>query len=191
MTRTTPRGRIAAAVAAALLAAVALVGPAAHAATPAGSSVQGQENLILCTGSVTIDYSPALRPLPEPTTQTVVERLGADGGGGCTGPFAGGSASTVFQQEVSCLVQGLGDTLVENVVTYDWHDGRSSTIRYPVTTVVRLANQLVVTSTGTVTAGYGTGALSERVAVYPDLDVLSCLTSGVARQTGLLTVTIA
>lgn len=68
--------------------------------------------------------------------------------------------------------------------------GGTSTIAYPVTTVVPAANQLIVTSTGTVTDGYAEGALSERIAAYPDLDVLSCLGSSVAQQTSTLTVTI-
>lgn len=147
-------------------------------------------NLLVCTGTATIDYTPPLGPLPRPTTQKVAERLGDQGGGGCVGGKTGGGADTTFQQEVGCLLQGLGDTLVENVVTYHWSDGQTSTITYPVTTVAHLAGQLVVTSTGTVTAGYGQGSASERVAAYPDLDVLACLTSGVSRQTGLLTVTL-
>ena len=75
----------------------------------------------------------------------------------CTGPFSSGAADTTFTQQVGCLLQGLGDTLVTNVVTYHWNGGATSTITYPVTTVVHAANQLVVTSTGTVTAGYGRG----------------------------------
>lgn len=159
---------------------------AATAAAPA----QAQDDLIACTGSVTVHYAPPLGPLPQPTTQEVTERLGANGDGTCTGPFAGGMATTVFRQEVGCLLQGLGDTLVENVVTYRWSGGQSSTVTYPVTTVVHAANQLIVTSTGSVTGGFGEGSPSERIAVYPDLDVGSCLASGVEQQTGTLTVTI-
>ncbi|WP_411111018.1 hypothetical protein [Streptomyces sp. c-19] len=51
------------------------------------------------------------------------------------------------------------------------------------------ASQEVVTSTGSVTAGYGLGAVSEGVAVHPSLAVLDCLGSDITRQTGLLTVT--
>lgn len=146
--------------------------------------------LITCTGTVTDTYSPPLGPLPQPTSQRVVERLGADGGGACTGPLAGAIATTVFDQQVGCLAQGLGDTLVTNVVTYRWDDDETSTITYPVTTVAHVADQLVVASTGTVTSGFGRGAVSERIAAYPDLDVVKCLTSGVGEQTGLLTVAI-
>jgi hypothetical protein len=146
--------------------------------------------LILCTGTVTTDYDPPLGPLPTPTTQTVTEELGTHGDGSCTGPFAGGTATTVFEQDVSCLLQGLGDTLVENVVAYHWQGGQTSTVTYPVTTVLRAAGQLIVTSTGTVTDGYGEGALSERIAVYPDLELLSCLSSTVDQQTGIITVAI-
>jgi hypothetical protein len=177
-------GRLPAAAAALLLAATGVV------ADGAAASAEEETDLILCAGSVTVDYSPALGPLPRSTTQTVTEELGTDGDGSCTGPFAGGTAVTTFQQQVSCLLQGLGDTLVENVVTYHWQGGQSSTITYPVTTVVHAAGQLIVTSTGTVTGGYGEGALSERIAVYPYLDLLSCLTSQVARQTGTITVAV-
>ncbi|MFJ3404399.1 hypothetical protein [Promicromonospora sp. NPDC090134] len=187
---TPPRGVVAVAVAG-LLAALWLIAPAAHAApaAPAEPSAPDQTPIV-CTGSVTVTYTPPLGPLPRLTAQEVVERPGATGGGSCTGPFSGAVATTVFEQEVGCLLQGLGDTLVENVVTYQWQGGRSSVITYSATTVLHLANQLVVTSTGTVTGGYREGALSERVAVYADLDVLACLSSGVDQQTGLLTLTI-
>lgn len=170
--------------------AAALLLAAASVVAEGTSAYAGSDDLILCTGAVTVDYSPPLGPLPKLTTQTVTEELGTDGGGSCTGPFAGGTAVTVFQQQVGCLLQGLGDTLVENVVTYHWQGGQSSTITYAVTTVAHAGGQLVVTSTGTVTDGYGEGALSERIAVYPDLNVLSCLTSQVAQQTGTITVAI-
>ncbi|MFJ8885300.1 hypothetical protein ACIRJR_18095 [Streptomyces sp. NPDC102402] len=170
---------------AALMGAFALVAAHLVVATPA----QAETSLIVCTGTATVDYSPPLGPLPRQTTQGVTEKLGTDGGGGCTGPFAGGSAYTVFEQQVSCLAQGLGDTLVQNVVTYHWQGGQTSTVTYPVTAVVHAVNQEIVTSTGTVTAGYGLGAVSVRIAVYPSLEVLDCLGSDITRQTGLLTVT--
>jgi len=170
-----------------ILSAAALAASTLAVATPA----QADNDLIVCTGSVTVSYSPPLGPLPQETTQDVTEQLGTDGGGGCTGPFSGGSAHTVFTQSVGCLLQGLGDTLVQNVVRYHWQGGQTSTITYPVTTVVHAAGQEVVTSTGTVTAGYGVGAVSERIAVYPSLDLLTCLNSDVTQQTGLLTLTIA
>ncbi|WP_329224726.1 hypothetical protein OHB07_00200 [Streptomyces sp. NBC_00111] len=170
----------------------ALAGVFALAATPVAVATPAQADtpLIVCTGSVTVDYNPPLGPLPRQTAQGVTEKLGTSGGGSCTGPFAAGSASTGFDQQVSCLLQGLGDTLVQNVVTYHWQGGQTSTITYPVTTVIHAGNQEIVTSTGTVTAGYGVGSLSERIAVYPSLDVLDCLSSAITQQTGLLTVTL-
>lgn len=170
---------------AALAGALVLVAAAPVGAAPA----RADTSQIVCTGTATVDYSPPLGPLPRQTTQGVTEKLGTAGGGSCTGPFAAGSAYTVFDQEVSCLAQGLGDTLVQNVVTYHWQGGQTSTVTYPVTTVVHAANQEIVTSTGTVTAGYGLGAISERIAVYPSLSVLDCLGSNVTQQTGLLTLT--
>ncbi|MFF7340577.1 hypothetical protein ACFZAT_24965 [Streptomyces sp. NPDC008163] len=173
-------------IAASLAGALALAGALVTAA-PASAD---ETSPLLCTGSVTVDYSPPLGPLPRATSQSVTEKLGTAGGGSCGGPFASGTAHTVFDQEVSCLAQGLGDTLVQNVVTYHWSDGRTSTITYPVTTVVHAVNQEIVTSTGTVTAGYGVGSVSERVAVYPSLSLLDCLGSTITQQTGLLTVTL-
>ncbi|WP_159012110.1 hypothetical protein [Streptomyces sp. NRRL F-5123] len=52
---------------------------------------------------------------------------------------------------------------------------RRREITYPVTTVVHAADQEIVTSTGTVTAGYGLGSLSERIAVHPGLGLLDRL----------------
>lgn len=177
-----PLSRIAPSLATALLALVAtsVVG--------FPSAARAHDDPVACTGAVTVHYTPPLGPLPRSTTQQVAERLGGDDGS-CTGPFTTGAADTSFVQQVSCLAQGLGDTLVANVVTYHWNSGASSTITYPVTTVVHAANQLIVTSTGTVTSGYGQGSLSERVAVYADLDLISCLSSSVTQQTGTLTVT--
>ncbi|MFJ7626739.1 hypothetical protein ACIQZN_09640 [Streptomyces sp. NPDC097595] len=79
---------------------------------------------------------------------------------------------------------------MQNVVTYHWSGGQTSTITYPVTTVVHAANQEIVTSTGTVTSGYGVGSVSERIAVHPSLSLLDCLGSAITQQTGLLTVTL-
>src|SRR4051812_30262909 len=107
MLRTTA---LAAAIATLLLPAMLTVSGPAHAAGA----------LTTCTGTVTDAYSPPLGPIPQPTTQKVVERLGTDGGGTCTGPLTGAIATTVFAQQVGCLAQGLGDTLVTNVVTYRW-----------------------------------------------------------------------
>ncbi|MYW70186.1 hypothetical protein GTY65_39965 [Streptomyces sp. SID8379] len=156
----------------------------------AAAPAQSDTPLTVCTGTATVDYSPPLGPLPRQTRQSVTEKLGTDGGGSCTGPFTTGTATTVFDQQVSCLAQGLGDTLVQNVVTYHWQGGQTSTITYPLTTVVHAANQEIVTSTGTVTAGYALGALSERVAVYPSLSILDCLNSTITQQTGQLTLTL-
>ncbi|WP_033214976.1 hypothetical protein [Kitasatospora phosalacinea] len=161
---------------------------AAALATAAPARADG--DLLLCTGSVTVHYDPPLGAVPRQTSQSVTESLGTSGGGTCTGPFTSGTARTVFDQQVSCLVQGLGDTLVQNVVTYHWQNGQSSTITYPVTLVEHAAGQEVVTSLGTVTAGYGLGSASTRVAAYPSLDLLSCLGSTVTQQSGLLTLTL-
>lgn len=171
---------------AAAVSAFALVAGVTAVAAPA----QADTALVQCTGTATVQYSPPLGPVPQQTTQTVTERLGTDDSGTCTGPFSGAVAVTVFDQQVSCLIQGLGDTLVTNTVTYRWTDGRTSTITYPVTTVEHAADQEVVTSTGTVTAGYGLGDVSERIAVYPTLSLLDCLDSTVTQQTGLLTLTL-
>ncbi|NUS15279.1 MAG: hypothetical protein HOY69_28435 [Streptomyces sp.] len=162
--------------------------PTALCAAAAPAHADG--DLVTCTGSVTVDYSPPLGPVLRQTQQIVTENLGTAGGGGCAGPFTSGTARTEFDQQVSCLLQGLGDTLVVNVVTYHWQDGRTSTVTYPVTTVVHAADQEIVTSTGTVTAGFGLGSVSERIAVYPSLGLLDCLNGTITRQTGLLTVTI-
>jgi hypothetical protein len=167
----------------------ALIGAAGLTALASSAPAGADDGLVLCTGSVTVDYSPPLGATLQQTRQSVTENLGT-AGGGCTGPFTSGTAHTDFDQQVSCLLQGLGDTLVQNVVTYHWSDGRTSTITYPVTTVVHAADQEIVTSTGTVTAGYGLGSVSERIAAYPSLGLLDCLAGTITQQTGLLTVTI-
>ena len=121
-------------------------------------AAQAQDDPIACTGSVTVHYSPALGPLPRVSTQQVAERLGHRA---AAAPAPGRSArappTPPSRSRSAASCRALGDTLVTNVVTYHWNGGASSTITYPVTTVVHAANQLVVTSTGTVTGGYGQG----------------------------------
>lgn len=156
-------------------------------ATPA----QAEVDLINCTGSQLAHYAPPLGPLPRQTTVQVIERLGEDGGGTCTGPVTGGIAAAVFHQQASCLIPPPSGTLPEpNVITYHWHGGAQSTITFTVTTVTRGVGQTIVTSLGTVTDGYRQGAPALRVKALLDLNLSECLASQVEENGGPMTLTI-
>jgi hypothetical protein len=156
----------------ALTAAVALPAGSAHAA-PAKAAAT-----VVCTGEASADYSPPLGPLPRLTNVGVTEELTCLGA-----PFLTGSATDSLTQQASCLIPPLASTIPPpDVITYHWSNGQSSTITYTLTTVVQVANQTNVTATGTVTAGYAQGSVAVREKLFPDLNVLGCLTSGIDEQ---------
>ncbi|WP_211589090.1 hypothetical protein, partial [Allorhizocola rhizosphaerae] len=88
----------------------------------------------------------------------------------------------------SCLVAA---GLPTDVFTYRWNTGKTSTVTYTVTTVVRLANGTTnVTSTGPITAGVFQGKTAVREVILPALSITQCLSPpGLTRQTGIATLT--
>ncbi|MCS0636984.1 hypothetical protein NX801_15205 [Streptomyces sp. LP05-1] len=141
---------------------------------------------VVCTGGQAQHYSPPLGPLPRSTQVGISESLTCLGS-----PFLTGAATASFTESASCLIPPPAGTIPPaDVITYHWSDGQSSTITYTLTTVVRAANQTIVTSAGTVTSGYAQGSVVEREVVTVDLDVLGCLASSVDQQNGSEVLTI-
>ncbi|MFI8949760.1 hypothetical protein ACIGO6_24950 [Streptomyces sp. NPDC053750] len=125
-------------------------------------------------------------PLPRTTDVGVDEELTCVGG-----PFLTGTTSAAFTEQASCLVPPLTDTVLPtSVMVYHWADGQTSTVALTVPTVVRAANQTVVTGVGTVTSGYAQGSAVVREVTTIDLDVLGCLTSSIDERTGTEVLTI-
>lgn len=147
---------------------------------------------IVCTGNSPGTYSPPLGPTPTETTVQLTELLGTADDGTCTGPFTAGSAEATFDETASCLLPPASSLLLSppDVLTYHWNDGQTSTITYTLTSVAFVGAQTIVTSAGTVTAGYGTGRTATRVKVAARLDVVRCLTTGIATQSAVMTLTI-
>ncbi|MEU1630199.1 hypothetical protein ABZ746_33865 [Streptomyces sp. NPDC020096] len=76
-------------------------------------------------------------------------------------------------------------------ITYWWNNGKSSTITFKVTNVVRAANgTTTVTSLGAVTDGLGKGSVATRVVVLPALSLTACDTTGVEQEVGLASLSI-
>ncbi|GAA2969735.1 hypothetical protein [Streptomyces enissocaesilis] len=141
---------------------------------------------MVCTGKQTQTYSPPLSPLPKTTTVGLNEDLTCVGG-----PFLTGIGTGTFVLPSSCLLPPPESTVLPPYsITYQWSNGQSSTITYTLTAVVQLANQNVVTATGTVTSGYAQGSVAERVVTTLDLDLLSCLASNVDKQNGSEVLTL-
>jgi hypothetical protein len=77
-------------------------------------------------------------------------------------------------------------------VRYVFHSGASrtfSTAVYTITTVERVAGSTVVTSVGTVTTGFDTGATAVRQITELETNLAACSTTGVATLDGPETLT--
>ncbi|MEU6106104.1 hypothetical protein [Streptomyces flaveolus] len=58
------------------------------------------------------------------------------------------------------------------------------------TVVTRSTGSTVVTSIGTIASGLFAGHVVHEVVVYPSLDVVGCLTTGVSGVSGITTVEV-
>ena len=156
---------------------------------PAGAAQAAQDQAaatVVCTGAAEQTYAPPLGPLPRVTDVSVNEELTCIGG-----PFITGTSSASFNEQASCLIPPLTDTVLPtSVIVYHWANGQTSTVALTVPTVVRAANQTIVTGAGTVTSGYAQGSAVIREVTTIDLDVLGCLTSSLDRRTGTEVFTI-
>ena len=174
-----------------LLSAFALVVGTLMLWTAPSANAQAGLELLSCTGTQTAHYAPALGPALRDTTVHVDERVGTDGRGICIGPFTGGHAEAMFQEQVSCLIPPPAGTVTPPYdMTFHWNNGEQSTITFTVNLVTRVAGQTIVTSTGTVTDGFGQGALVQREKILVDLNILECLTSSVGQRSGPMTLII-
>uniref|UniRef100_UPI0013C32610 hypothetical protein n=1 Tax=Allorhizocola rhizosphaerae TaxID=1872709 RepID=UPI0013C32610 len=97
---------------------------------------------LVCTGTQTTTYTPGLTLNLQPVRADIVEDYDY-----CpVGPFSDGIGFFSLVETASCLVAA---GLPTDVFTYRWNTGKTSTVTYTVTTVVRLANGTTnVTSTG-------------------------------------------
>jgi hypothetical protein len=142
---------------------------------------------VVCEGSQTVTYSPPLTNTPQQiTTQRNVNLS-------CTSlltAISSGNGSSVFPETTSCLLSVTPPNTV-STFTYNWNTGQSSTVTFSSNTVVHAANgTTTVTALGSITSGYGQGALATRVVVSPALSLTACATTGITQQTGITTLTL-
>ncbi|MBP5973359.1 hypothetical protein HW132_11590 [Brasilonema sp. CT11] len=132
----------------------------------------------------TISYSPGLTLTSRQTTFTATGSFSP-----CVSSDPTLKAATfrfTGQGQYSCLLNSAGPS----TVTYNWNDGRFSTVSLDATVSNRVGSETIYTSTGLVTAGEFLNArvVLQAVSVSPQPD--KCLTSeGVTDLDGALTLT--
>ncbi|GLZ32347.1 hypothetical protein Lesp02_45350 [Lentzea sp. NBRC 105346] len=136
-----------------------------------------------CVGTKTTQYSPGLKLFPS------VQRIEYDAiFSPCAGTATGVSAiqSSGVTKVASCLSVGESNP---GLLQYVWSDGESSFFSYE-TTVQRPAGQIVVTKTGTITAGRYTGATAVETTTGVTPNVLDCVGDGIKSLPSAVTLSI-
>ncbi|MGI5466963.1 hypothetical protein [Streptomyces sp. CA-132043] len=149
--------------------------PSAHAAP----------TLLSCEGKQTASYSPAMTNKEQTLTAGITESY--DNCAVAPAGVSGGVGTASFKEDASCLVTAQpGRT---DVIEYGWKNGKTSTVAFKVTNVVRAGTGITtVTSVGEVTSGLGAGSKATRVVVLPALDPTACSGAGVTSQQGPATL---
>lgn len=153
-------------------------------ATPASATSVSPTTIrvITCTGSEVDTLSPALTNTPKTVTTTVNAKYT------CLNP--GGPTATAINYQVtrtlSCedLLLGRSGTL-----QLRWSNGKTSTFSFT-STVTEPNGTVVVTQTGSITAGLYAGAATQRVLTAPNLNLTACATTGISQRTAISTLTI-
>ncbi|MFI9010007.1 hypothetical protein ACIGNX_22520 [Actinosynnema sp. NPDC053489] len=96
------------------------------------------------------------------------------------------TSGSTFTGPGSCLTLP-GFSSGTSVLT--WNNGNTSTFAFNATTAI-VGGNVVITRTGTITAGRFAGDTAIRVVTYPAPNPLGCLTTGVTSRTGVVTLTI-
>ncbi|MEV0324327.1 hypothetical protein ACIBKX_37535 [Streptomyces sp. NPDC050658] len=154
------------------------------------SSADADQAPMECVGAIEATYDPPLGPTFRETTVSIEEDYD------CADPVVTeGRSTSTYQQEASCLLPSLEDTLPpSSTVTYDWTstgEQSQSTVQYDTTVVTHPIGQTVVTATGEVISGYREGSVVLVVVVRPNINLLECLASNVHQDNrGTVTLTI-
>jgi hypothetical protein len=165
----------------------AAAGPLDPGGLATAPTAQASPLAIVCAGTQTTDYEPALTNTTQNTKTTSTEKYH-----NCTS-LAGVSSATgthTATSPQSCLLALVPPTNT-STRTYTWNNGQSSTITFLTSTVATLLNgTFVITSAGTVTAGLGKGSAATRMVTQPNPRLTACATSGVDSLTGPATLQI-
>lgn len=179
-----PTGSVARRIARAVaVPAVVLAVAGGTAPVASAASARSALTLLSCAGAETLSFQPPLTNTSRPTHVHVTINLSLCPVGGVTS----GESHTNFVVTTSCTVVDLLPPSFTD--TYLWSTGASSAVTYtaPVETVVN--GSLVVTDTGTVTAGFDQGAVANETTTLPEPNLTACAGAGVAQVTGPYTLT--
>jgi hypothetical protein len=141
---------------------------------------------LACEGNHHTSYDPALTNTPQTMTITTDEAFGLDSPnvGACIvvgAPITGGTRHLVSTLTLSCT-QLLSNN--PNIYTYLWNTGASSTVNYQIVEVIRGDSETVLTRTGSVTAGFGSGDTAVSTTTFVNTALDACFTTGVTELSG-------
>ncbi|WP_182903824.1 hypothetical protein [Microbispora sp. H10830] len=164
----------------AAVAALAVAGPAAAAASPAQARPLA---LVQCQGTESDAYDPGVVFQPRDFEITTTGRF--------TSCLGGGDVTSGSYDERFTIHAGCNDLLdgFQSARTVTWNTGQASVIEGTGSSTA-VAGQVVTTFTGTVTAGPFTGRSAVQVVTLPQPGLLKCLTTGFTGATGVTTLTI-
>ena len=151
----------------------AVAAPAAHASS-----------LLLCTGTETVTFQPPLTNMPTSTHIHFAIDLAH-----CVGGVSSGESDGDFTLTTDCTVLDILPPAFSD--TYQWNTRASSTATYTAPVLTQVNGSLVVTDTGTVTAGFDSGALANETTTLPEPNLTLCATTGVAQVNGPYALTFA
>ncbi|MEV5513191.1 hypothetical protein AB0L50_09720 [Streptomyces flaveolus] len=157
--------------------------------TGATAAEQDDAALVVCTGTAGQSYSPPLSTTTRSThiTSTHTYPSCLDVGTDPQSPPVTSAGTTLdYMTEANCLV---APPVTHPPLDIEWNNGQHSYAT--VTTVVtRSTGNTIVTSVGTIGSGLFAGHVIHEVVVYPSLDVVGCLTSGVTDVSGVTTLEV-
>jgi hypothetical protein len=167
---------------------VALVGACATAVlllAVLGSSAQAA-SLAACTGTDSVTYSPAMTLTSHSGTIGYLDTVS------CTSSDPGaatGSTGGSFTRSYSCvdLAPPTGTTATLPIT---WADSTTSAFSYTSIVGALVGGSYILTAVGSISSGKFAGAAVTLVIADPALSLLQCLTTGIASNTGVVTLTI-
>lgn len=138
---------------------------------------------VICGGTATIDYSPPLTAVAQPTTATVNASLSP-----CVSPTNPAITSASVRFAASGVLSCAVPFPASGTATIGWNTGSSSTFSHT-ETVSFQPPSLVITLTGTISGGLLSGLLAQLSLSFP-FDPLACITTGIARLSGSATLVV-
>ncbi len=160
-----------------------LLGQTARATDPDPAT---EVNLLSCTGTQATSFNPGLTLIPRQSTFKAVGSLSPCETLGST--ISSGNYERTGTGMFSCLLDSGEGT--PPTYTYRWNNGKSSTVRYELTTRARPAGQTIFTFSGTVQSGEYAGARAVQTLTLATTQSTGCVTpEGATNNSGVVTLT--